>query len=131
MNLRARLRDEFDRRVARNPRYSLRAFARALGTEHSTLRRILDGRRRLTRSVIEQLGVRLRLSPAEVTAACADENARRILDLACDPRFRPDCRWIAVMSGIDLDDVNRTLHRLIYDRRLELRSAATWVVRAP
>ena len=131
MDLRAHLRAELARRVARNRRYSLRAFARTLGTHHSTLTRILDGRRRLTAGVIERIGTRAGLSPEQVVAARAEEHARRIIELARHPRFRPDCRWLAMMSGLELDDVNRALHHAIRTRRLVLRSATTWVVSAP
>ncbi len=62
------LRAELTRRCARNPSYSLRAFARALDVDHATLSQLLRGRRSLTREVIEQLGERLRLPRASVEA---------------------------------------------------------------
>jgi len=52
-SFRLRLQAELARRCAGNPRYSLRAFARRLGVDHSTLSQLLRGRRALTRTVDE------------------------------------------------------------------------------
>ena len=104
MEIRDRLRAEFARRVERNPRYSQRAFARLLSLHHTT--------------------------PAEVRAARLAEDARRVLNLALAHDFRPDCRWIAMKSGVDLDNVNRALHLLIHERRLVMTSPTKWTVNA-
>ena len=131
MDLRALLGAELRRRRERNPRYSLRAFARTLGTHHSTLSRILDGRRRLTPRAVRRLGPRLGLAPPEVAAACGAENAAEVLRVVGDARFRPDSRWIATMTGIPLDDVNVALHHLLRQRRLAMHTAHTWTEGAP
>jgi plasmid maintenance system antidote protein VapI len=128
MEMRMRLRTEFRRRADRNPRYSIRAFARALDVHHTTLARILDGRRGLSRSMLQHLASRLSMSPDEIRAARSAEDARRVLDAASAPDFRADCRWIAMKTGIDIDDVNRALHHLIYERRLVMRTPGTWTV---
>jgi transcriptional regulator with XRE-family HTH domain len=131
MDLPAMLGTELARRRARNPRYSLRAFARALGTHHSTLSQILHRRRRLTARAIEQLGARLGLSTSEIREARREENCTTVLSLTSDPRFRADSRWIAMMAGIPLDDVNVALHWLLHSRRLVMRSRTTWAPGAP
>src|SRR3954471_19624664 len=46
----------------RNPRFSLRAFARRLGVDHSTLSQILRGKRRLTARQAALMGKRLGLA---------------------------------------------------------------------
>ena len=46
---------------ANNPQYSLRAFAKSLGTDHSTLSQILRGKRRLTAETIRALARQLKL----------------------------------------------------------------------
>lgn len=129
MDIRTRLTDEFARRRARNPRYSLRAFAQAMALHHSAMSRILRGERGLSRDMVDRLTTRLGLSPAEARDARAVEEARKVLHLASSPAFRPDCRWIAMQAGIELDDVNRALHRLIHEGRLVMQSPATWTVR--
>ena len=131
MDLRIFLRDEYARRVSRNRRYSLRAFARFLSVHHATLVRVLAGDRGLSRSLLRRVAVRLRMSPAEVDAAIATEDARRILHVASAVDFRPDCRWIAMKSGIDVDDVNRAIHRMLHERRLIMSSASSWTVVRP
>ncbi|HWW62311.1 MAG TPA: helix-turn-helix domain-containing protein, partial [Thermoanaerobaculia bacterium] len=73
MSFREILQAEFDRRAARNARYSLRAFARSLGIAHTTLSRFLSGRRRLTSRAIRRIGVALRV---DVEAHCSAENDR-------------------------------------------------------
>ncbi len=55
------LATEFRRRIAKNPRYSLRAFARQLGLHPSALSRVLSGKQDLSiaasHTVIDALGV--------------------------------------------------------------------------
>jgi hypothetical protein len=126
MDLCALLVAELQQRRRRNPRYSMRAFARRLGTHHTTLSLVMQRRRRLTPRAVRQLGARLGLSPAEVADACLGENARSILRLVADHRFRPDSRWIATMTGITLDEVNRALHWLLHERRLAMESFDRW-----
>ena len=128
MDFRARLQGELGRRIARNPRYSKRAFARTLGLHNSTLTRVLDGSRGLSRPLLRRIGARLGLSPVEVQAAQVAEDARKILNVITSPDFRPDCRWIAMKSGVELDDVNRALHWLIHERRLVMSCATRWTV---
>ncbi len=71
------LRAELTRRCARNPSYSLRAFARALDVDHATLSQMLRGRRTLTREAIEQLGARLGLAREGIEAHVRDAEAAR------------------------------------------------------
>jgi hypothetical protein len=128
MDMRATLEAEFDRRRIRNPRYSLRAFALALRTHHSTLSQILQSRRRLTTRSIRRFGERLGLSEAQIRDACVAEHCASIRRMVDDPRFRADSRWLAVMTGIALDDVNVALHWLLYRRELTMDGPHTWTL---
>jgi len=56
---------ELDRRCAANPSYSLRAFARAMGTNHTVLSRVINGRRPLSKRLIERLAELIGLDPAK------------------------------------------------------------------
>ena len=125
MDLRALLDTEFIRR-RRNRRYSLRSFARSLGIHHATLVRLRQGKR-LTPNTARRLGLRLGLTSSDIEAASAHENARAVLALVRHPHFRPDCRWLAVMTGLSLDDVNVTLHSLVSTGRLSLAGPKTWI----
>ena len=128
MDMRSILQLEFNRRRARNPRYSLRAFANALGTHHSTLSQMMRARRRLTTRTIRRFGHRLGLSAPEIREACVAEHCAAIRRLVSDPRFCADSRWIAIMTGISLDDVNIALHWLLYRRELIMSAPQTWTL---
>ncbi len=60
------LKQEFARRVGKNPAYSLRAFASALDVHHSTLSSILSGKRTLTKETFAKFSKALALSPDQV-----------------------------------------------------------------
>jgi transcriptional regulator with XRE-family HTH domain len=48
--------------MRRNPRFSLRSFAKQLGIDHSTLSQVLRNRRRLSARALEAVGKRVGLS---------------------------------------------------------------------
>jgi transcriptional regulator with XRE-family HTH domain len=127
MDLRACLRDEFERRRTRNSRYSLRAFARRLGVHHTTIARILGGRHRLTARRIAALGARLGLSAREIGAAHLHEHQRLVASLVESADFRADSRWLATRSGLAVDAVNVALQSLLRERRVVMTPTA-WVV---
>src|SRR5207302_616070 len=59
------LRAELTRRCQKNPRYSLRAFARALGMSHTVLSLILSGKRPVPRRTGARMAESLGLDPAQ------------------------------------------------------------------
>lgn len=130
MNFRQALQTEFERRRQRNPRYSLRAFARYLGTDHSTLSQILRSKRNLSPRMLRRFGERLRTEAGIVDDACVEQHAERILQLAKAPSFRTHSRWIATHTGIPLDAVNVALHRLLHHGDLVMKSANRWTPKA-
>src|SRR3954453_23785832 len=113
MLVRQRLEAEFAKRRLRNPCYSLRAFARDLRINHSTLSQILRARRGLSERMVATLGQRLRLEQSVVIDACVQQNAETILRLARSSSFRPNSRWIASRSRIPVDSVNAAVARLL------------------
>src|SRR5215475_1575822 len=114
---------ELQVRRAKNSRYSIRAFAAFLGTDHSTLSQILRGTRRAPAASIRKWCRKLGLADEEAAVLIAaehipgsaafhrEEQLRHwtaeamgivtgpahsgILRLASMPGFRPDTRWIA------------------------------------
>lgn len=128
MNFRETLRAEFDQRRRGNPRYSLRAFARYLGTDHSTLSQILRNRRSLSPEKVRLFGARLRLNPVHIADACVQQDAEAILRLARSPSFCTHSRWIATHTGIPLDQVNAALHRLLHRGNLVMKSVNRWKI---
>ena len=130
------LRAELTRRCARNPSYSLRAFARALDVDHATLSQILRGRRALTRDTIVQLGQRLGLEPARLEGFVRDAEAVRdgppayspsldavailgdplhhqLLALTHTDDFRGESPFLAQVLDTTADAINVVLQRLL------------------
>jgi transcriptional regulator with XRE-family HTH domain len=154
MRFRARLRQEFESRRRKNPRYSLRALAIFLNTDHSTLAQILRGVRRVPVSRIRAWARKLKIGAEETAAYIAAEHAPdtqtaqrqhqlrhwtaeamaltsqaehwQILRLCRAPEFRPDCRWIAAQIGVNVDAVNLALSRLLRLGLLQLNGTGNW-----
>src|SRR4051812_48965791 len=59
------LYDEYRRRSAKNPAYSLRAFAKSVGLTSSELSKLLGGKRRLTKKELESVARSCGLSADE------------------------------------------------------------------
>ena len=138
---RDRLQSEFDARRQSNPRYSLRAFASFLETDHSTLSQVLKGLRRAPVKQLRAWCRKLNIPPEEITiylaaehvpdAATAERQAQlrhwtaeamaivsapvhwHIVRLSRDRNFHPDCRWLAGQTGVTVDEVNLALTRLL------------------
>jgi len=150
------LQEELASRCVRNPRYSLRAFARYLRLDHSTLSQLLRGRRRFTARTVERIGTRLSLAPAVITQfvelertppeswaarelrqlsrdaslSLAEWHHSAILELTRLASFRPDVRWIARVLDLSVDDVNVAVTRLARLGLLDMQCATTWVDKA-
>lgn len=155
-SFREHLTSELAKRCAGNSQYSLRAFARDLGTDHSTLSQQLRGRRRLTETAIRQYAAALGTPEdrlvgylafaAEHPASTApDESLRRARDLTEDAlevlgsldhfailelthldSFRPDVNWIARVLGLENDAVNIALQRLVRLGMLVMTAHDRW-----
>jgi transcriptional regulator with XRE-family HTH domain len=152
---RERLRQEFALRRVKNARYSLRAFAAFLGSDHSTLSQILRSKRRITDARIRSWSAKLGLDKEEVSvylaaarlpdgatalqqkqlrhwtadamAVVTDRVHWQMLRLAAVPEFRADCRWIAERTGASVDQVNLALATLLRLRLLTVTANGAWV----
>ena len=150
MQFSERLQIEFDARKAKNPRYSLRAFAASIGAEHSTVSQILRGTRPVPTATIRAWALKLGMLPEEAAIyvaashAATPEGSRRaqqllhwtaealavmnepvhfaILQITRDPDFKPDVRWISRQTGASIDQVNTALTRLLRLQLLEMAS---------
>lgn len=125
------LRAELARRCARNPRYSLRAFARHLGVDHATLSQWMRGRRMMSAQSIERLAARLRVPGRLVRVFVEHRGAEgpdfAILDLVGSGACRPDSRWIARELGITVDEANVALQRLLRLQLLRMTAQDAWI----
>lgn len=126
MQFRQRLSEEFARRRERNSHYSLRAFARDLGTDHATLSQILRERRALSSRMVTALGNRLRIDRADLTTNRIQQDASAVARLISSGNFQPNARWIAVRSGLPIDSVNAALQLLLARRVLIMKSPKSW-----
>lgn len=147
---------EFNQRREGNSRYSLRAFATFLGTDHSTLSQILRSQRPLPLARMRTWAKKLGLEP-EVTAAyvaaehlpdaqsAARESQVRhwtaeasaiimlpvhweLFRLCGKHGFRNDSRWIAEQTGATVDQVNMAFQRLLRIGLLRTRADGRWMV---
>lgn len=127
LEFRSRLQEEFTRRMRVNERYSVRAFAKSLELDSSTLSQILSGKRFLSdkkmKEVCEKIGI---VAPGESRADSADYNLLEldsfavisdwyhfaILDLTLLKTFKNDSRWIAQKLSIQPFEALRAIERL-------------------
>jgi len=150
------LRERLRAAARRNPRFSLRSFAKQLGIDHSTLSQVLRNRRRLSARALGAVGKRLGLSE-EAIRAYAESGKKRpasrrssedirdirfdldtfqllsvwhhcaILELIQVKGFKPDSRWIAHALGIAVEDVNIAIQRLLRLGLLEMSASDRWI----
>jgi uncharacterized protein (TIGR02147 family) len=73
-NFRKYLQSEFAKRSGKNPRYSLRLFARQLKVHPGTLSQILSGKRALTVAIVKSLSETLGLDPKMMATFMAGVN---------------------------------------------------------
>src|ERR1700689_3559208 len=88
---------EFESRRRRNPRYSQRAFAKFLKTDHSTLAQILRGTRRVPTAKVREWSYALDLDAEETAVFAALET---MPDSALAARHERLKHWTAEASAI-------------------------------
>ena len=127
MTFEAFLQHKFERRRARNPRYSLRAFARDLDCDHATLSQWLRGVRPMTEASVERIAERLKLDlTAKALSREFDPLDLTILDFVPDLK-RPTSPAIAGLLGIPVDRVNISINRLLRLGLLQM-NGPVWTV---
>lgn len=129
------LGSELARRCERNPRYSLRSFAQALGISPANLSLLINGRRPASRKTIARILDRVELT-ARDKAALQKLNQKAsepvtdtidlqvledlchwqcyaILSLLQTADFESNETWIAKRLGVSVFEIKRSLHALI------------------
>ncbi|MDH4469339.1 MAG: TIGR02147 family protein [Bacteriovoracaceae bacterium] len=138
LNFRLFLQNQFLERCRRNPKYSLRAFAKFLEVDASTLSQILREKRSLSITLQRSFAQRLGVDPKEVenlptTKTKKEKNVRElaldafqviadwyhyaIFELITVKGFKNDSKWIAKTLSISSTEVSIALERLV---RLDL-----------
>ncbi|MGZ3694339.1 MAG: TIGR02147 family protein [Bdellovibrionota bacterium] len=121
----AHLQNELGRRCRSNSRYSLRAFARVLELDPSSVSQIIAGKRRtsarMMTKICEKIGWpqsndavagEFELLSADAFAAISDWYHYVILDLTLLKNFKNDAQWIARKLGITRSEAQIALERL-------------------
>lgn len=135
------LQNELIARIQRNPKYSLRAFARHLGIRASALSDMLNRKRTITANMIDRLGLALELPLEDIRrhaniaihakarrthvptanyemvemdqyAIISDWYHYAILELMKTEGFVADHSWIAQALGITRPEANAAVERL-------------------
>jgi transcriptional regulator with XRE-family HTH domain len=120
---------ELERRRNRNPRYSLRAFARDLSIDHATLSQWLRGKRTITRECREELARKLELTEAEREFGFEFEKQTvELLELIPGAREHSSGAFAALLH-MSVDDVNIRLQRLLRLGLLKLEGSR-WSITA-
>lgn len=149
-NFRDFLQSEFILRCRKNPRYSVRAFARSLNVDHSTLSQILRGKRSLTKKMVSKLAKSLDLTPSQLNGflkgpAKSEETTQEYQQLSLDTytlisdwyhyaifelltvrHFKQDAAWIAQTLNISTTEAQNALDRLKRTGLLVVDSKGLW-----
>jgi uncharacterized protein (TIGR02147 family) len=151
------LQSELVRRCQKNPKFSLRSFARLLQMDYSTLSKILRGQRPVGQRAMRKIAAKLGLGPeqiarfsgqaaVEVTETLSQAEYQRlsldsfqiisdwyhyaILELMRVEGFKPDPRWIARALGISVAEVQAAVERLERVGIIEIARDGRWLDRS-
>ncbi len=153
INFSQHLNNELHTRIDKNPNYSLRSFARQLNIDHSTLVKIINGKRAMGVDLIRRLGQLLNLPSNLVKHYCHESLKEKhelniekkylnikqdyleiiskwyyfaLLELTRTKNFKQDEKWIAEELQISIDEVRKTVERLIRIGFLEIDTKGMW-----
>ena len=147
--LQSALKSRLDTLRIRNPRYSMRSFAKRAGVSAGTMSMIIQGKRSVSQKLAEELSDRLNFDPQERSEVLAptlelqseqNSSAREsyvqisldqyrvisdwqsfaILSLIKTVDFQSDDQWIADRLGLEIGDVKSAIERLMRLGMLEL-----------
>ena len=134
------LAEELERRCRSNPRYSMRAFAKALGLSPSALSMVMAGHRGLSTDLAKRLSHKLGLdpvsagrfvngflrnktSPTTITnfdtlsldtfSVISEWYHFGLLSLIEVKDFKPDPQWMASRLGVSIAEVKAAVERLV------------------
>lgn len=143
------LRSSFKERQEKNPRYSVRAFARALEMDFSLLAKLLKGQRRASLSLKKQIGPKLGMSLHDLDALARETSPRQrsrnyrkislktfsplskwyylaMLELSHLPHFKADPHWIAKALGLPVAMVRAAIVTLRRCGFLTVTPSGVW-----
>lgn len=117
-----------------NPNYSLRAFAKSLNMDPSTLSKIMTGKRRLGKGVSGKLVKRLGIDPAALTPEYDQLNPEEaetlcdwqdfaILEQISITGFRPTKEKLAEALGLKQSEIELSLAKLVRLNLIEIKKS--------
>lgn len=147
------LEDELNKRRAKNDRYSIRAFAKYLGIQSSTLSAVLKKSRHLSFKDAETVSLKLFQDPDQSRKfilnylqdkalqqqynfvpddpqnfqIIAEWEYRAVLTLMDTVDFQPSPSWIAERLGISLKKTNDVISHLVNVGLMQQESSNTWL----
>lgn len=149
---RDKLRETLIAKTKKNPSFSLRAFARQLGIESSSLSQIINGKRTLTDRMCKRLATKLSISPAELDRLMGNQNFTAkvkkisyrklsedqfniiadwyhyaILELTHIEGFKGDHKWISNVLGLNIHTVKDAVERLQRVGCLRIDENGKWI----
>jgi transcriptional regulator with XRE-family HTH domain len=127
------LQNEFIERVKKNPSYSLRAFAKSLDINDSTLSKILKGKLNITDKRFNFLSEKLKIRFEDLNYFFPKNELSKaqyivlnewyclaFLELLKTKRFINDPNWIAQKLQISINEVNLCIHSLKIAKLIKL-----------
>lgn len=140
------LQEELVLRSKRNPAYSLRSFAKAMGLSPSFLSKVLNGQRRITDPTFRKITTHLNLDPKlintfkksgnefsqpelnfnhlqlEYFKVISDWYHYALIELTHLKGFKNSPDWISVKLGITVNQAKAAVERLLNLQLLELKN---------
>lgn len=145
------LQKELTKRIQRNPRYSLRTFAKHLEVSPSALSLMMSGKRSITKRSVQSLGIRLGLSAKKIEILLISSGVEvnpkpnkfysvqtnqmevlshwytlSILELMKLKEFRPDEKYIANQFGISIFEAREAIRALQKAEILTVHEDGSW-----
>lgn len=137
------LRGEYSQRADKNPRYSLRAFAKVVGMDSSSLTQIMAKKRPLSKKKMTEIAEKLGASESDVSSLlnttrfsqlgdyqviASDQSEiigkwyySALMELTFIDDFKSDARWIAQQLGISVQEVKTAVENLVGAGLLDYR----------
>lgn len=148
-HFRQTLKEELLKRQKKNPKYSIRAFAKQLEVDSSTLSQILSGKRTLTDNMSNAFGKRLKFSAAKIRSIKKGSSRYKnfekmeadafevisewyyyaILELTQCENFRGSPLWISRVLALPLNQTLEAIKRLQRLNYLEITPDGKWIDR--
>jgi uncharacterized protein (TIGR02147 family) len=134
---------ELERRRKKNPRYSLRAFAKSIGVDNDRLSRMIQGKRPTPPELVTEMGARLGLNSNEIEVFRSVASARQSLSttrkrakkatyvsLAQDVfESIEDWRHYAILELMKLRDFTNTPHWVATVMEIPVEEAISYIDR--